>query len=605
MKNKTRKKIKLTKEQIAENKRRSNFSKQIQEIFTFSGFESLKVKNFQFSLGNRPHELDHCFIYENLIIICEDTIRSIQQKEKAILNGQAYNRNHKLEKNESAEIILNNLKDFIEIMKNRFSQCEQFLKYDHTEFKVFYLYFEYGVQNISADDVYRYKYLKFINTSTMNYFSTMSKSIKASFKYELFRYLNLSKQDIGKPDPYGNKNIKSIVSSIIYPDSVTGFNNGIRMVSFMMRPIDLIENGFVLRKDGWKQNVDLYQRLITPKRIKSVREFVVNNKTTFLNNIIVTLPKGVCFFRVNDKNVRTQISIEEITRYDNKVEIQIPGDFNSMAIIDGQHRVYAYYQDNTNNASEVVVNKLRQELNLLVTGIIYPDNEQYNDELERRKFESNLFVSINKNAKPVDADTLIQVQAIMNPTSGEAISRKVIECLNKNEPFKNMFQLSKVENAPIKTASIIQYALSSLLVAKNNENSLYHYWLQANNKSYDFKIRQSEDINDYIQYSANHITEYFKAVKSKFVNYWNKESKLLMVISLNAFIIAFRETLKITNGPQNYDYYVQVFKDWNFSFDNSKESNKEFPYAGAQYSKFAKNEIIPLFIKHTELQESK
>lgn len=266
-----------------------------------------------------------------------------------------------------------------------------------------------------------------------------------------------------------------------------------------------------------------------------------------------------------------------------------------MAIIDGQHRVYAYYQDYEQNASEIIIDALRNQLNLLVTGIIYPNNNIYNDELERRKFESNLFVSINKNAKPVDADTLIQVQAIMNPTSGEAISRKVIEYLNQAEPFKDMFQLSKVEVVPIKTASIIQYALSSLLVAKNNENSLYHYWLIENKKTDDFVLRQSTDISSYINYCVSCLREYFKAIKSKFLSYWNKDSKLLMVISLNAFIIAFRETLKIVGGPHDYNYYVEVFKNWNFCFENSKEQENPFPYAGAQYSKFAKNEIIPLF----------
>lgn len=592
------KKKKLSKEQIAENKNRTNFRKQIKDIFLCSGFYSLAVQGFQFELGNRSNELDHCFIYENIIIICEDTIKFLQKKEKAENKGESFNRNHKLEKNESANIIQTNKEAFIDLLKEKFPDVSQLKVYNSNEFKIFYLYFEYGKQQISADDEKRYISLKFIDAPTFKYLAAMSKSIKASFKYEIFRYLNLTKADIGKPDPFGG-DIKPIISSIIYPDSVTGFNNGIRMVSFMMRPVDLIENSFVLRKDGWKQDVDLYQRLITPKRIKSIREFVANNKTTFLNNIIVTLPQNVSFYRIENDN-KYPIDIKEITNYKNNIEIRIPVDFNSMAIIDGQHRVYAYYQDNDNTPSEQIISRLRSELNLLVTGIIYPNNEKYNDQLERRKFESNLFVSINKNAKPVDADTLIQVQAIMNPTSGEAISRKVIERLNREEPFENMFQLSKVETAPIKTASIIQYALSSLLVAKNNDNSLYHYWLIENQLGDNYVLNSSDDIRQYINYCVKCLKEYFKAIKSKFNSFWNKDSKLLMVISLNAFIIALRETLKVCNGPQNYEFYFSIFKDWNFSFENSKEKENQFPYAGAQYSKFAKNEIIPLFIRKCE-----
>ena len=363
------------------------------------------------------------------------------------------------------------------------------------------------------------------------------------------------------------------------------------MVSFMMKPKDLIENSCVLRKDAWDKKVDLYQRLIEPSRIKKVRDFVLKNHTTFLNNIIVTLPSGIKFYSCS--NGKSEISIDEIVRYNSDVEIHIPVDFNSMAIIDGQHRVYAYYEDYENNSVEKNMKRLRNQLNLLVTGIIYPDNEIYRDEMERRKFESNLFVSINKNAKPVDADTLIQVQSIMNPTSGEAISRRVIQELNKEDPFLDMFQLSKVEDAPIKTASIIQYALSSLLVAKNNKSSLYKYWLRDSGKNEQFQLRQSSDIDEYIKYCSKHLKVYFKAIKSRFFSYWNKESKLLKVISLNAFIIAYREKLSDCNGPRDIQFYTSVFSRLNMDFNDTKE--KPFKYSGARYSKFAKTEIIPLF----------
>ncbi len=355
----------------------------------------------------------------------------------------------------------------------------------------------------------------------------------------------------------------------------------------------ILENSCVLRKDGWDKKVDLYQRLIEPKRIKSVRDFVATNKTTFLNNIIVTLPRDIKFYK-NANGQTKEIFLNDIVQYNSDIEMHIPVDFNSMAIIDGQHRVFAYFEDfDSNNPTEKNISKLRDELNLLVTGIIYPKDSIYDDELERRKFESSLFVSINKNAKPVDADTLIQVQSIMNPTSGEAISRKVIQELNKDEPFKDMFQLSKVENAPIKTASIIQYALSSLLVAKNNSNSLYKYWLIENNKDKDFQLRQSVDIEKYIKYCTNCLKIYFKAIKSRFNSFWNKDSKLLKVISLNAFIIAYRDTLYLTNGPKNYDFYAKVLSG--FQMDFNENPDNPFEYGGAQYSKFAKAKIIPVF----------
>ena len=462
-------------------------------------------------------------------------------------------------------------------------------KYSYTEFKVSYFYFEYGIKRYTEEDKERYKHLCLIDKSTFSYFFLMSKSIKSSFKYELFKYLGLHLKDIGKPDPAGNINSRTINPPIIYPDTVTGFQDGIRIVSFMMRPIDLIRYSYVLRKDGWDQKTEMYQRLITPKRIKNIREYVAKYKTTFLNNIIVTLPKNVKFFK-NDN----LMSVQDITNFESGISIQIPVDYNSIGIIDGQHRVYAFYEDSdVNNDTERNIDSLRNTLSLLVTGIIYPDEGRFKDESERRKFEGDLFVTINKNAKPVDADTLIQVQSIMNPTSGEAISRKVIETLNKVPPFENMFQLSKTEDAPIKTASVIKYALSSLLNIKNQHNSLYKYWLKKESKDDEYVLEEANDIKSYVNYCSNVLTTYFKAVKSRFLSYWNEESRLLKVISINAFVIAFRETLDEIDGPKDYDFYKNAFDKINLDFS---KDNHGFPYAGAQYSMFARQIIIPKIV---------
>ena len=263
----------------------------------------------------------------------------------------------------------------------------------------------------------------------------------------------------------------------------------------------------------------------------------------------------------------------------------------------GQHRVYAYYEDDPSNTIEQKIDSLRNELSLLVTGIIYPNTGPLKETFNRRRFESSIFVSINKNAKAVDADTLIQIQAIMNPTSGEAISRKVIEELNNRETFINMFQLSKTDDAPIKTASIIQYALSSLLVAKYSSTSLYMYWLKKNGYANNFELTKDYDIKSYVNYCVNSLETYFKAIKSRFLAYWNKDSKLLKVISLNAFVIAFRETLAHTNGPKDYNFYFSAFESLSGTLNFSKD-NTEFPYAGAQYSKFAKTLIVPAIEKH-------
>ena len=81
---------------------------------------------------------------------------------------------------------------------------------------------------------------------------------------------------------------------------------------------------------------------------------------------------------------------------------------------------------------------------------------------KKRQFESGLFLAINRNSKQVDADTLILVQSILDPTSREGLSRKVIEKMNTCEPFEKMFKLTKVSDAPI------SISMSSALLVKGS-----------------------------------------------------------------------------------------------------------------------------------------
>ena len=69
-------------------------------------------------------------------------------------------------------------------------------------------------------------------------------------------------------------------------------------------------------------------------------------------------------------------------------------------------------------------------------------------------------------------------------------------------------------------------------------------------------------------------------------------SKILKVVAINAFIIAYRETLSLTQGPQKCNYYIELMKGWNFTF--KEVEGKQFNYSGSSYAKLANNEIISI-----------
>lgn len=587
----------------ARNNEQTKFQEKVKNIFINAGFKHLKTdrKPFDFN-GDINIELDNLFVYENILIECEDTIYSYElskkkkKEERTALLGKM--KNHKQNKKKAAEIILQRKKEFIGLLKDRFKDFDPNGKYGPDDYKIHFLYFDYMSDEVSEKEMQEYKPLCFISQAIADYFSTISSSIKKSFQYELFRYLNITRQDYLPSEIEGTS--KRLISPIVYPERWTGYGDGIRVVTFMMQPKVLLEMACVLRKDSWDGKNDLYQRLITNKRITEVRSFLARENTMFLNNIIVTMPENISFYD-EDNNV---ISIDDITDTKGQYRVDIPLEYNSMAIIDGQHRVYAFFEDHNIDDIEKKIATQREKYCLLVTGIVYPNSPEWTDE-RKRQFESKIFVDINRNSKQVDADTLILVQSILEPTSREGLSRKVIEDMNKHDPFEKMFKMTKVSKAPISISSIIQYALVFLIDTKINiekdlkeeyKKTLYYYWLKEEKK--DFKYQLSLDDRDrYVKYCSNNLSEYFKAVHSHFFTEWeDPKSKILKVMGINSLVLAYRELLPLTNGPQKAKYYENMMKGWKFHFMDTE--TEKFNYSGSNYGKLAKEKIFPWFKDH-------
>ena len=91
---------------------------------------------------------------------------------------------------------------------------------------------------------------------------------------------------------------------------------------------------------GWENKLELYQRLIEPPRIAKIRGFIAKEKKAFINNIVVSLPNTVNFYQNGDPTPINIFSIDEIQN----ITVKIPLAYNSIEIIDGQHRLYAHYE---------------------------------------------------------------------------------------------------------------------------------------------------------------------------------------------------------------------------------------------------------------------
>lgn len=561
---KRKKKKMLTEEQKEEQKRKIRdraFKRRIKNVFVNSGFSYLKSGGIEFSIGGRKIELDSIYLYENIVIICEDT------------GSTSHNKDHIRKKHEAFNVIKENVDDFLTWLRDIFCEYKKELdSYENEKYTFSFLYFSQIELSLTDDEKKLYPLIKFIEPTTLNYFYKISQCIKLSSKYEIFKFLGIEKNQIGNAT--NQSSTTQFAAPIIYPKEMTGLRNGVRIVSFMMSAEALLSMSYVMRKDNWEESMWLYQRLIDSQKIKKIRHFLAEKGQSFYNNIIVALPDDISF-RSNDGK---PVSIKDIGNFES-CKLEIPDKMNSICVIDGQHRIYAHYEGDSKDKYEEKIKPLRKKLHLLVTGLIFPEEMS---EAERIKIQSEIFLDINSNAKPVQPDVLLHIEMLKNPLSDVGLARRVIEKLNGMATFLNMFEFSTLDTGKIKIASIIKFALRYLvtITPQEGKSSLYEYWDGDKSKL------QRGNVEEYVDFCAKNLNLYFSALKNNYNKEWNeKENKLLSVISLNGFIIAYNRQLN-QNGLQNFEFYNNCLKKLKIDFSNDK-----FKYTSSQYRKFS-DEIL-------------
>lgn len=572
---------KLTEAQRLEQQKKrkeAEFRKKIRTTFSDAGFLYFPTQNKEFKIGLRVVELDYLFVYENIIIICEDTCR----KEK--------DTNHIRNKNEASLEINANVPSLLNWLATTFPEkSNMFKQYGAERYFVHYIYIPQTELGLTEDEKQRYSNLIFWEPETLTYFNRMAQCIHYSARFEIFRYLNLCDDQIGHSGSEGSKT--EIKAPIIYPKAVTGLHNGVRVVSFMMSAEKLLKTSYVLRKDSWDESMFLYQRLVEKEKIKSIRAFLATKGEAFYNNIIVALPDGVRF----ENDVGDIISIDRIADFQH-CKLVLPDIMNSVCVIDGQHRIFAHYEAPPTEKYEAKIAPLRKQLHLLVTGLIFPQDMV---DVDRKQIQSTIFLDINDNTKKVAANVLTHIEMIKDPFSDVGLARRVLERLNKERTFLNRFELSALDESKIKVASIIKFALRYLvtITPAEGKTSLYEQWAGDKNA---FSQKSEDALHFYIDFCAKSIDMYFSAIRDTFKNEWNDpNSKLISVISINGFIIAFNRQLA-KNGIRDYTFYNQCLKKLSVSF--SKEG---FLYTSSQYRKFSNQILTEAFaFTQTELENS-
>lgn len=544
------------------------FKRQIRGIFTKTGFQRIPdASDKEFEYKGRKSDFDDFFVKENLIVCTEYTLSN----EKG-LGDHFKNKAH------IYNLIHEETSDFLNSILVKFPSIKAAIspKYHNNQlvFRVLYC----SPIKVKAEHSALASDVITISHAPIQYFKLLTNTIKFSARHELYQFLRLKKGDVGELGVISDDKGVSEFGGTLLPETHSNYPNGYKVVSFYVSPSALLSRAYVLRKAGWKDQDGLYQRMIERSKIENIRKYLRKEQRVFVNNVIVTLPETT---RIADEDGNEALP-SEITKT-TPVRVRIPQEANCVGIVDGQHRIFSYYEDDTEDDT---ISVFRDRQNLLATGIIYPSKIVAAD---RTKFEASLFLEINSNQNSAKSDLKQAIAVLTKPFSAEALGKRVVTKLAERGPLEGLIAQHFFDRGVLKTTSIVAYALRPL-IRLDGDDSMVAFWPNENKDKLSDES-DAELIDEYVDWCASQINQFLSAVKSNLPSDdWaissKKEPGLLNVTMINSLLILFR---KVINRDGISDFVTYKSKLTNIRSFKFKD------FHSSQYNRMAETMISKFY----------
>lgn len=389
--------------------------------------------------------------------------------------------------------------------------------------------FDEDVKKVVAEPVYLdYNYLK--------YFEKIAAAIKLSALREFCCFCGIPNQELARNGIFPKSDPSDGFAGMLLPESSSGYPAGFKVVSFYADPATLLDCAYVLRKAGWRGSKSAYQRMLSAQKIEDIRKKLRSDSQVFVNNVVATLPTNVVF-ETEDGDKMEEVELVK-TR---PVKIRLPMTANSIGLIDGQHRLYSYYQSKNDDTH---IAKLRHQQNLLVTGLVCPKDLPSAD-IER--FSAQLFLSINSNQTNAKTALKQEIEVLLKPFGVVSIARQVMERISASGPLAGHVEQNFYDKGLLKTSSIVSFGLSPLVKLSGDDTifRIFHH-----KDKYLIEAHKSESaLDDYIKFASSQINIFLGAVKSNVGGeIWTSSSsqhgRILTVTCVNGFLIALRTLIQ-------------------------------------------------------------
>lgn len=557
------------------------YTNTIANIFKSSGFFHVKTNWIEIKFKSFTSEIDNIFVYENIVIISEDTI----SKSSEIWD-------HLRKKDDFFQVVHLNSADFIQLMIDTYPDFKKIHNdkdcYSCAEYKILYTYCSKNTIDITHKN-HHSSLIRFLDNQYVLYFSAITKVIYWSAKYEIFKFLWLDIKDIWIVNwsQWSFYNFKWL----ILPESPSWYDEDFKIITFYVDPGTLIKLSYVLRKDwSWRDKDWLYQRLLIKSKISNMREYLIKNERVYINNLIVTLPSETKILKINTADTLSQTEIKSI-KLAQEISVQVPYDFNQIWIIDWQHRLFSYHEWVDRYEKKIAIKRVKQHL--LATGIIFPI---WMSDEKKLEFESKLFLEINDKQNKVNSTLKQDIQSIVHPFDDVSIAKAVVNRVSTTWPLVDYLEAHYFDKWKTKTASIVSYWLKHIVKLSATE-WLFSIWTHPNKDTLLLK----EDkvlLDEYIKYCTEEVNKIFIWYKIKLSQTWmytleKDKSRALFATAINWVIFCLRrltidktlysvseyttklDKLSIDFSPEKFKFKSSHWKDlwdeiYNQCFDKSK-----------------------------------
>jgi DGQHR domain-containing protein len=379
----------------------------------------------------------------------------------------------------------------------------------------------------------------YLDYPALRYFQSTSEAIERSALPEFLAFLGIAHDRIGKDGVLGVALPSHTYNGSALPEAHSGYPIGYKVITFYADPKSVLERAYVLRRAGWRESDNLYQRMVSKAKIASIRSYLKTLRRVFVNNIIVTLPTDTEILNEN----RKVLDPANITRT-TPVAVRLPQRPDSVGLVDGQHRVFAYFEG---VHDEPLIAAMRSQQNLLVTGIIAPSSL---GTLAKEQFEARLFLEINSTQTSAKSDLKHAINLVLEPFAPSSIATKVLSSLASRGPLAGKIERYFFDENRIKPTSVISYGLQAL-VRIDSEESLFRIW--RNPRKQQLFLSQSRDnldlLKEYIDFCVTKINEFLMGIRenvssSRWTADKKVEKRILTTTMLNAFLILMRLNIR-------------------------------------------------------------